>query len=85
LLQAVSMSNAHRIPKTAQESLPHPGEVVPFGLYGAGTWTGHPIGLLLVGAIVLIGIVGLPEVRWFLALTIPLGAVCGLALWWRHR
>ena len=30
------------------ETFPHPTQVVPFGRYGAGLWTGHPIGLVIV-------------------------------------
>jgi len=26
----------------------HPLEVVPYGRFGAGLWTGHPIGLFIV-------------------------------------
>jgi hypothetical protein len=68
-----------------RDSLPRPIDVVPFGRYGAGTWTAHPIGLLIVASIVLIGFVGVPEARWFLAGAIPLGCLFGLFLWLRHR
>jgi hypothetical protein len=67
------------------ETFPHPTEVVPFGRYGAGLWTGHPIGLVIVLSVLLMGFVGLPEARWFLAGTVPLGCICGLFLWLRHR
>jgi hypothetical protein len=65
--------------------LPHPTRVVPFGNYGAGLWTGHPIGLVIVIGLLFMGFVGLPEARWFLALAVPAGAVCGLFMWFRHR
>ena len=68
-----------------QDSLPRNIDVVPFGRYGAGVWTAHPIGLVIVASIILIGFVGIPEARWFLAGSVPLGCLCGLFLWLRHR
>jgi hypothetical protein len=29
-------------------------------------WTGHPIGLLIAAGLLLMGLVGVPEFRWFL-------------------
>jgi hypothetical protein len=71
--------------KSSHDLLPPLTKVVPFGLYGAGLWTGHPIGLVIVVGLLLMGFVALPEARWFLALTVPLGCVCGFFLWLRHR
>ena len=73
------------LPKAPHDLLPHPAEVVPFGRFGAGLWTGHPIGLVIVVGLLVMGFVGLPEARGFLALTVPLGCVCGFLLWLRHR
>jgi len=64
---------------------PHPIEVVPFGRYGGGRLTGHPIGLVIVFGIVLIGLIGIPEARLFFAGSLVLGSVFGLLLWLRHR
>lgn len=64
----------------ARDFLPHPTEVVPFGRYGAGLWTGHPIGLVIVVGVLVMGFVGLPELRWFLAGAFPLGCICGFFL-----
>ena len=64
---------------------PHPIEVVPFGIYGGGRMTGHPIGLVIVFGIVLMGLVGIPEARLFFAGSLILGSVFGLLLWLRHR
>ena len=75
----------HAVPKVSQDLEPNPTEVIPFGRYGAGLWTGHPIGLVIVVGLLLMGFVGLPEARWFLALTVPLGCICGFFLWLRHR
>jgi hypothetical protein len=64
---------------------PHLIEVVPFGRYGGGRLTGHPIGLVIVFGIVLIGLIGIPEARLFFAGSLVLGSVFGLFLWLRHR
>ncbi len=37
------------------------------------------------GAIVAIGLVGIPEVRLFLAASGGFGLLLGLILWWKHR
>ena len=68
-----------------QELLPDPVKVVPFGRFGAGYLTGHPIGLVIVAALFFMGFVGLPEYRVFLSLAVPAGAVCGFLLWYHHR
>jgi hypothetical protein len=69
----------------SSHDLPDPAKLVPFGYYGAGLWTGHPIGLVIVIGLLAMGIVGLPEARWFLALAAPAGAICGFFLWLQHR
>lgn len=79
--------NTHRraLPKAPHGLLLHPAEVIPFGRFGGGLWTGHPIGLVIVVGLLVMGFVGLPEARAFLALTVPLGCVCGFFLWLQHR
>lgn len=62
-----------------------PVEVVPFGRYGAGIWTGHPVGLVGVFGVLLIGLIALPEARMFLAGALCLGVFFGLFLWLVHR
>lgn len=64
---------------------PSAAEIVPFGRYGAGHYTGHPIGLLIVVGLLLMGLVGLPEFRWFFLASLALGGVLGLILWRLHR
>jgi len=64
---------------------PHPIEVVPFGRYGGGRLTGHPVGLVIVLGLVLMGLIGIPEARLFFAGSLVLGSVFGLLLWLRHR
>jgi hypothetical protein len=65
--------------------LPSASKVVPFGNYGGGLWTSHPIGLFIAIGLLTMGVVGLPEARWFLALAVPAGIVCGFLLWFLHR
>jgi hypothetical protein len=64
---------------------PDPTQVMPFGRYGGGEWTGHPIGLVIVLGFLLMGLVGIPQARWFFAGSLVLGGVCGFLLWLRHR
>jgi hypothetical protein len=59
-------------------------EVVPFGRFGAGVWTGHPAGLIVVIGILLVGLIGIPEWRYFFAATVLLGSVVGYFLLRRH-
>jgi hypothetical protein len=63
----------------------HPNVVVPFGRYGGGHFSGHPIGLVIVVGLLLMGLVGLPEARWFFGGSLALGCVVGFLLWLRHR
>ena len=79
--------NIHRraVQQPSHNFLPDPAKVVPFGPYGAGQWTGYPIGLVIVVGLLFMGFVGLPEARWFLALTVPLGCIYGFFLWLYHR
>ncbi len=43
----------------------HPMAIVPYGKFGAGLWTSHPIGLVIVIGMLVVGLVGIPEWRWF--------------------
>jgi hypothetical protein len=60
-------------------------DIRPFGRFGVGTITGHPVGLLVVAAVIFISIVALPEASLFLAASLPIGCLFGLFLWLRHR
>jgi hypothetical protein len=64
---------------------PNPVQVVPFGRYGGGLLTGHPIGLVIVLGVLAMGLIGLPEARWFFAGSLALGSVVGFVLWLLHR
>ena len=63
----------------------HPAEIVPFGLFGAGLWTGHPIGLFIVVGMMLIALVGIPEWRWFFAASVTFGSLVAYLLWRYHE
>jgi hypothetical protein len=65
--------------------LPPAAKVVPFGNYGGGLWTSHPIGLFIAIGLLAMAIIGLPEARWFLALAVPAGIACGFLMSFFHR
>ena len=67
----------------ARETKPHnrelgPADLVPFGPYGGGQMTGHPIGLVIV---IFMLLMELP----LLFVSLPLGGICALVLWLRRR
>ena len=62
-----------------------PLQVVPFGRFGPGVWTGHPIELLIVLGMLLIGLIGIPEWRWFFGATVLAGSAMGYLLWRRNN
>jgi len=62
-----------------------PKHVVPFGPYGAGQWTAHPIGLFIVLGFMAMGLAAMPETRWLLLISAAGGAILGFFLWLRHR
>jgi hypothetical protein len=68
-----------------RDSGPDRAEVVPFGPYGFGLLRGHPVGLVILLGLLFMGLVGIPEARWFFAGAIVLGTLCGFFLWLRHR
>jgi len=48
-------------------------------------WTGHPIEMLVVAGFLLIGLIGIPEWRWFFGATVLVGSVVGYLLWRRNK
>ena len=72
-----------------QGAVPHktePGSavLVPFGPYGAGQMTGHPIGLVIVVGTLLMGLVSRTPVAFLLLASFVPGCIWGLVLWLRH-
>lgn len=59
-------------------------DVVPYGKYGAGLWTGHPAGLIVVIGILVVGLVGIPEWRYFFGATVLVGSLLAYALSRHH-
>ena len=64
---------------------PEPKHLVPFGPYGAGQWTAHPIGLVIVIGLVLMGLVSRTPLSDLMVFSLLGGAVVGLFLWLYHR
>jgi len=64
---------------------PEPKHLVPFGPYGAGQWTAHPIGLVIVIGMLLMGLVSRTPVSFLLLASLLGGAIFGFLLWLRHR
>jgi hypothetical protein len=64
---------------------PEPKHLVPFGPYGAGQWTAHPIGLVIVIGLVLMGLVSRTPVSDLMFFSLLGGAVVGMFLWLYHR
>jgi|SRR6516165_6507218 hypothetical protein len=64
---------------------PEPKHLVPFGLGGVGQWTAHPIGLVIVIGLVLMGLVSRTPVSELMFFSLLGGAVVGMALWLYHR
>lgn len=59
--------------------------VRPYGHFGIGILTSHPVGLLVVAGVILIVVTGIPAARWFFAGSVAVGALFGLILWLYHR
>ena len=70
-------------------SLPGPvldlSTVRPYGTYGVGILTAHPVGLVVVAGVILIVVTGIPAARWFFAGSVASGAVFGFFLWLYRR
>jgi len=78
-------TNGYVAPPIPRADELHPKDVVPFGTYGAGRWTGHPVGAFIVGGIVVMALIGVPESRYLLAGALPLGGLLGYILWRIHQ
>jgi hypothetical protein len=60
-------------------------DVRPYGRFGGGLLTGHPVGLIVIAAILVPSFWRIPAARLFFAGSVALGCVFGFLLWLRHR
>ena len=70
---------------SSRGSMPEPTEVRPYGRYGGGLYTEHPVGLLIIAAVIILILWKVPEARWFFAGSVLLGVIFGLCLWLYRR
>ena len=59
-------------------------EVVPYGKFGAGVWNGNMAGLIMVVGILIVGLVGIPEWRYFFGATVLAGSAVAYMLLRKH-
>jgi hypothetical protein len=71
------------VPHKVEE--PDPAHLVPFGPYGAGQMTAHPIGLVIVIGILLMGLFSRTPAAFLLFTSFVPGCIWGFVLWSRHR
>ena len=71
--------------RSNDEWTPEPKHLVPFGPYGGGQITAHPIGLVIVLGMLLMGLVSRTPVSLLLLFSLLGGAIVGFFLWLRHR
>ena len=62
-----------------------PDSVRPYGRFGVGTFTAHPVGLVIALGLIVLVLVSIPGAPFFVAGSIGAGAVIGLFLWLHHR
>lgn len=62
----------------------HPLEVVPYGKFGAGVWTGHRIEFVVVVGMLIVALVAIPAWRWFFGATVVVDTLVGYLLWRHH-
>jgi hypothetical protein len=78
-------SNAIRDLHAGRNSELDSNSVRPYGRHGVGTFTGHPVGLVVVIGVIIMAMMKLPPARLFFAAAILVGGVFGLFLWLRSR
>ena len=59
-------------------------DIRPHGRFGVGTLTGHPVGLVVVVAVVLMALQRLPGAGLFILASLAAGGLFGFILWLRH-
>jgi hypothetical protein len=74
-----------RLRDRVRDRAPSEARIVPFGPYGGGQFTGHPIGIIIVIGFIAMALVGVPEARVFFVISLALGIAFGFFLWFRHQ
>ena len=85
---AQSVSDTHSKPGDLPRRdtwTPEPKHLVPFGPYGGGQWTAHPVGLVIVIGFVLMGLFSRTPVGFLVFFSLLGGVLVGLFLWFYHR
>ena len=57
----------------------------PYGRFGAGTFTHHPVGLVVAVGVVLMAIFGIPDALPFFIGSLALAGMIGFFLWLYNR
>ena len=70
---------------TPRNSMLDMNEIRPHGRFGVGLLTEHPVGLLIVAAVIFLALERLPPARPFFVGSLALGGIIGFFLWLRHR
>lgn len=68
----------------SRDSLPDPARVRPFGPFGVGLFTAHPVGLLVI-AFVTVLVWRMPGGGGFIVGSVAMGAILGLSLFLQRR
>lgn len=71
--------------RSKDEWTPEPDHLVPFGPYGGGQTTAHPIGLVIVLGLLLMGLRSRTPVSMLVLFSLLGGAIVGFFLWLHHR
>ena len=64
---------------------PAPQDLVPFGPYGGGQWTAHPIGFVIVIGFLLMGLFSRTPVGLLVFFSLSCSTIVGFFLWLHHR
>lgn len=71
-----------RVPRRVELTI---ADVQPHSQGGVGLLTEHPVGLLVVAAVILLTMEYIPTAGWFFGGSLVLGGVIGFGLWLCHR
>ena len=83
--RSIAMPPDVHIRQPRKDDEPPPQNLVPFGPYGGGQMTAHPIGLVIVIGLLLMGLVSGNPVSLLVLASLFGGTVVGFFLWLRNR